>query len=189
MEPKDSTGNQAVAPCVSEEWEQRSGIQHVRLCGCTRGGVWCFLLGPTESVDRRKGANEVMQHREGVWYLCNVPEMWHQGTSLQIPDCQAFSFFSPPTSTGPGAQIHKSQILQLLQMRSWMLRCFLPMSKRTFSENISRSHMTAKLALMVPLTVQCHHMEILHQVFLLSLTSHFTHGCSSQAPWDGHKGL
>lgn len=46
-------------------------------------------------MDRRKGANEVMQHREGVWYLCKIPEMWHQGISLQIPDCQAFSFPSP----------------------------------------------------------------------------------------------
>lgn len=70
-------------------------------CRCTRGGVWCFLLGPTESVDRRKGANEVMKHREGVWCLCNMPQMWHQGISLQIPDCQAFSFPSLPMSAVP----------------------------------------------------------------------------------------
>lgn len=31
VEPKDSTGNQAVTPCVSEEWEWRPGIRQVRL--------------------------------------------------------------------------------------------------------------------------------------------------------------
>lgn len=48
-----------------------------------------------------------------------------------------------------------------------MLLYFLFMSKRTYSENIFMSHMSTKLAPMVPLTVQCHHMAILHQVFLL----------------------
>lgn len=60
-----------------------------------------FPAGSNRVCGQEKSANEVMQHREGVWYLCNVPEMWHQGTSLQIPDCQAFPFLSPLMSIVP----------------------------------------------------------------------------------------
>lgn len=70
-----------------------------------------------------------------------------------------------------------------------MLLYFLPMSKRTFSENICRSHMTAKLVLMAPFTMQCHHMEILQQVFLLlPLKSSHTQVQFTRI-WDGQKDL
>lgn len=63
-----------------------------------------------------------------------------------------------------GTRLQKSQILQLLQVMSWMLLYSLPMFKRTLSENslmpnVSRSCTTAKLALTVPFTMLCHHME------------------------------
>ena len=90
VDPKKSTRNQVVAPCLFFRGMGMESIRQVRLGGCTRGGVWYFLLGPTESLNRRKGANEGTWHRERVWYLCNVTEMWQQGTSLQLSYCRAF---------------------------------------------------------------------------------------------------
>jgi len=61
VDSKDSTRNQAVIPCLFF-----GGMGMVRLSGRARAGACYFLLGPTGSLDRRKGASEGMQHRDGV---------------------------------------------------------------------------------------------------------------------------
>lgn len=45
---------------------------------------------------------------KGVWYLCSMPEMWHQGRSLQLSYCHAFSFPYKHGTRGHGSKSPRS---------------------------------------------------------------------------------